>query len=221
VPEIRVYSRSQENRRDFIADMEGVLETRLVEAHSVDEALDGAELVSLATKSTEPVIAARHVVAGRHVSSVGSARPVLSELEPDAFAAFDRVVCDSVELVFDESGDAIAAEQAGVFSRAEAADLAGILETSPSLGDASLFKSTGTGLQDLALAMAVLEAARADGAGYVVEDLLSTKPLPRLREQCFCWRDARESAHATADQLPKASAKTASNSGVASPLYPQ
>ncbi len=174
---IRVFSRNPQNRAEFIARLRPVIDAQFVDVGSVDEALDGADLVSLATKSPDPVFAARHLRPGMHVSSVGSARPSLSELEPDTFARFDRVVCDSVELVFGESGDAIAAVDAGLYDAAEAEDLASIVgEPGPGApGAATLFKSTGTGLQDLALALMVLEAAEADDAGFRVDQLLATK----------------------------------------------
>lgn len=177
VETIRVFSRNPSNRRDFVREMRSVVSADLVEVGSLDEALEGAGIVSLATKSAEPVFSARHLGPGMHVSSVGSARPNLSEVEPGAFAGFDRVVCDSVELVFSESGDAVAAADLGLYSPAAAVDLASIVgESGP--GDPSattLFKSTGTGLQDLALAVMVLEAAEADGAGFVADHLLATK----------------------------------------------
>lgn len=177
VETIRVYSRNPDNRRAFIEEMQPALDASLVQARSIDEAVEGAGIVTLATKSTEPVLAARHLTPGIHVNSVGSARPTLFELEPAAFAAFDMVVCDSVDLVFGESGDAMAAVSEGLYEPGRAVDLASVV------GDASpvdtrsrtLFKSTGTGLQDLALAMAVLEAAEADDAGFDVDRLLGLK----------------------------------------------
>ncbi|MDH3250960.1 MAG: hypothetical protein OEQ47_18465, partial [Acidimicrobiia bacterium] len=143
VPEIRVFSRNPDNRKDFIDQMRSVVSADLVEAGSVDEAIEGAGIVSLATKSPEPVFSARHLAAGMHVSSVGSARPSLSELEPDTFARFDRVVCDSVELVFSESGDAIAAASSGLYDSSNAVDLASIVgEPGPGDPDSTtLFKS--------------------------------------------------------------------------------
>ena len=87
------------------------------------------------------------------------------------------MVCDSVDLVFNESGDAIAAEAQSLYDRADAHELAAVLEKNPPRGrdDMTLFKSTGTGLQDLALSVAILGAAAADGAGTVVEGLLAVK----------------------------------------------
>lgn len=177
VEEIRVYSRRPDHRRAFIDEMQPLVDAHLVEARSVDEAVDGAGIVTLATKSTVPVLRERHLAPGIHVSSVGSARPSLFEVEPAAFAAFEMVVCDSVDLVFTESGDAMAAVSERLYERDRAVDLASIVGESPSLDTRSptLFKSTGTGLQDLALSMAVVDAVEADGAGIEVDRLLSLK----------------------------------------------
>jgi len=177
VSEIRVYSRNPTNRADFIAEMQPVLQTRLVDCPTPEDAIEGAELITLATKSSEPVLGAHQLRPGMHVNSVGSARPELSEVDPQAFSAFDLIVCDSVELVFGESGDAIAAAASGLFDSGRAIALSAALDSgvdrSPS--DLTLFKSTGTGLQDLALATAVLEMAEADDAGTTVDPVLAVK----------------------------------------------
>ncbi len=173
---IKVFSRNPDNRKGFIEEMRPVLAAELVDCGSVDEAYDGADLITLATKSSRPVLGVRHLRAGVHVNSVGSARPNLSEIEPDAFAIFDRIVCDSVDLVFGESGDAIAAARSG-FDPSRAAPLSALLVSDPprQADETTLFKSTGTGLQDLALAVAVLERAEADGAGTDVDHFLDLK----------------------------------------------
>lgn len=179
--EIRVFSRNPENRAGFVAEMQPSVGVPLVACASLEEAIDGAGLVTLATKSATPVLGRRHLRPGMHVSSVGSARPNLSEVEPDAFPAFDRVVCDSVDLVFGEAGDGIEAVASGYFDRASARDLADVVVDPPERRpeEVTLFKSTGTGLQDLALAVAVMEAVEAGSGGAIqgasVEELLTLK----------------------------------------------
>lgn len=177
VEEIRVYSRNPANRKGFIAEMQPSLQARLLDCPSPDDAIEGADLVTLATKSPEPVLSTHHLRPGLHVNSVGSARPDLSEVAPEAFAVFDLIVCDSVELVFGESGDAVAAVSSGLFDVggvvALSAALSGGVDRDPS--DLTLFKSTGTGLQDLALAAAILEMAEADDAGATVDQVLAVK----------------------------------------------
>ena len=177
--EIRVYSRNPANRAGFIAEMQPSLDVPLIDCVDVEEAIAGAGLVTLATKSPTPMLGARHLTPGVHVNSVGSARPNLSELEPDAFAAFDIVVCDSVDLVFGESGDGIEAVSSGAFDPSSALDLAAVVVDPPARreGDMTLFKSTGNGLQDLALAVAVMEAVEAGHAPPAgsLDDLLTVK----------------------------------------------
>lgn len=180
VEELRVFSRDPKNRRSFIEEMQPMVDARMRSVDSVEEAVDGAGLVTLATKSPTPMFGTRHLSPGMHVNSVGSARPVLSEIEPDTFGRFDRVVCDSVELVFQEAGDGIAAVEQG-YDISKAQDLADLMDAEITRGadETTLFKSTGTGLQDLALAMAVIAAAEADNAGYLVSDLLALKSFDR------------------------------------------
>jgi ornithine cyclodeaminase/alanine dehydrogenase-like protein (mu-crystallin family) len=168
--EIRVFARTPENRRRFIEEMSGLVDSRLVEASSLEEAVEGAGLVTLATKAVAPLLFARHLVPGMHVNSV-----------PSIFDTFDRVVCDSVELVIDEAGDAYRAVADGQFESSRAEDLARVVSgerpgrSSPA--DVTLFKSVGTGLQDLIVAVHLLEAAAGEGRGTVVDEFVSVKPV--------------------------------------------
>lgn len=181
VEEIRVFARTPENRRRFIEEMSGLVDGRLVEASSLEEAVDGAGLVTLATKAMEPILFARHLVPGMHVNSVGPASRDRMEIDPSVFDSFDRVVCDSVELVIDEAGDAYRAVADGQFESSRADDLARVVSgerpgrSSP--GDVTLFKSVGTGLQDLIVAVHLLEAAAGEGRGTVVDEFVSVKPV--------------------------------------------
>jgi alanine dehydrogenase len=92
------------------------------------------------------------------------------------------VVCDSVEMVFEEAGDAALAVEGGHFDPARAVDLsalvAGTARGRTSAEEVTLFKSVGTGLQDLMVAARLLERAAASGLGTEVDDFVSVKPLP-------------------------------------------
>lgn len=178
VEEIRVHSRNPANRAGFIAQMRPLLDVRWVDCATVEEAIEGAPLVTLATKAPHPVLEANQLAAGMHVNSVGAARPNLAELAPEAFGHFDRIVCDSVDLVYREAGDAVAAAELGL-GRDRSVSLgsvaAGLEAGRTSPDEITLFKSTGTGLQDLALAAALLEIADAEDLGEVVGETLTVK----------------------------------------------
>ncbi len=104
--QVKVFARTPQNRAAFAAEMAGFVAGRLVVAASLEEALEGATLVTLATKARSPVLHAEHLHPGMHVNSVGPASRDRIEIDPATFAMFDRVVCDSRDLVFDEAGDA-------------------------------------------------------------------------------------------------------------------
>lgn len=176
--QIRVFSRRPENRAAFIEELREVVDADLMACATLEEAIEGASLVTLATKSPTPVLPLEAVAPGVHVNSVGSARPDLFELDPRSFSRFDLVVCDSVGLVFSESGDAVVAAAQGfrVAAAHELADLvSGRAGGRSEATQATLFKSTGTGVQDLALAATLLGLAEERGVGRWIDDPLSLK----------------------------------------------
>jgi ornithine cyclodeaminase/alanine dehydrogenase-like protein (mu-crystallin family) len=180
-PEIRVFARTPENRRAFLDDMADSVAGRLVEAQTLDDALEGAGLVTLATKAAQPVLLAEHLHAGIHVNSVGPASRDRIEVDPAIFESFDRVVCDSAEMVFAEAGDAHQAASVHGFDVGRAADLGqlvtGAVAGRTEAGEITLFKSVGNGAQDLMVAGRLLELAEEAGVGWVVEDVNSIKPV--------------------------------------------
>jgi ornithine cyclodeaminase/alanine dehydrogenase-like protein (mu-crystallin family) len=178
--ETRVFVRTPENRSAFVREMAGFVSGRLVEAASLEEALEEATLVTLATKAIKPVLHAGHLRPGMHVNSVGPASLDRVEVDPAAFASFDRVVCDSVRLVFDEAGDAHQAVTGHGWERDRASELSDVVVGTASgrLDDdeITLFKSVGTGVQDLIVASHLLELAEVQGVGALVPDVNSVKP---------------------------------------------
>jgi ornithine cyclodeaminase/alanine dehydrogenase-like protein (mu-crystallin family) len=159
--------------------MAGLFAGTLVESASLDEALDDATLVTLATKATDPLIEARHLRVGMHFNSVGPASRDRVEIDPAIFKSFDRVVFDSVALVLDEAGDAFQAASFHGFEANDAEELSDVVSgaagrTDP--GEITLFKSVGTGAQDLAVAARLLALAEDQGVGVEVGDVNSIKP---------------------------------------------
>lgn len=178
---LRVFARTAKSRRRFMTEMEDQLTSDLVETTSFDEAVTDAQLVTLATKATTPILFSRHVTPGVHVNSVGPASRDRLEVEPAAFRAFDRVACDSVDLVMDEAGDAHQAVAQG-YDPKQAVELAAVVTgTEPARltpDDATLFKSVGTGLQDVIVAARLLEAATEAGMGRTIDEFVSIKAVP-------------------------------------------
>jgi ornithine cyclodeaminase/alanine dehydrogenase-like protein (mu-crystallin family) len=175
VERVAVYSPSQAHRRSFIREVGPQVSAHLTEAASVEDALDGARLVMLATKSEAPIVEA--VGDAIHVASLGAVRAHLHEIAPAAYAAFGAVVCDSVDLVFGHTGDGRAAAAAGYAPDRALSLAAAVAGSVHEPGAPTLYKSAGTGLQDLALAAAVLDRATADGVGVLTADPITPRPL--------------------------------------------
>lgn len=180
---VKVFARTPENRADFMAEMSRFVAGRLVEAATLEEALEEATLVTLATNARAPLLLAEHLQPGMHVNSVGPASRDRVEIDPAVFVSFDRVVCDSAALVLNEAGDAYQAVVNHSIDPTRAEELSALV-TGRADGrvrddEITLFKSVGTGAQDLIVASHLLDLAAAAGVGTVVAEVNSIKSVAR------------------------------------------
>lgn len=166
VSQARIYSPTPANRERLAAEFrDGGVDA--VAVASAEAACDGAGIILAAVKSARPVLFGRWLEPGVHVNSVGTARPDQRELDVEVFARASRIFVDTEEGVFGEAGDAIAARD--VINREMVHDLAELV-AGRRFGrqrddEITLFKSVGTGIQDIALAAVIYERALALGLG--------------------------------------------------------
>lgn len=181
---VLVYSRDPARRAAFASRMTDELGLDVRSCDSPAEAVAGAEVLLLATKSTEPVLDGARVREGAVVLSIGSTRPDLRELDGATLARSGTVLVDDAPQVILESGDIIAGladgdlQETHLVPVARAAREPALLQREPGR-DLLTFKSVGTALQDLALACAVMEAAETSGHGRELGELASLKPFAR------------------------------------------
>jgi ornithine cyclodeaminase/alanine dehydrogenase-like protein (mu-crystallin family) len=71
IAEIRVYSRSDDNRRKFAADIGAQLGVKVIASDAAERAVAGADIVICATSSNTPVIDAAWLAPGAHVTTIG------------------------------------------------------------------------------------------------------------------------------------------------------
>ncbi len=145
------------------------------------DAIDSAAVLVVATNTggAGPALLGEWLPAGGlHVSSIGSTLPTQRELDPAVWAWADRIVLDT-RRALDESGDGIAARQAGTLDEGKVAELHEVIAgTAPGRrhpDERTLYKSVGSGLQDLAVAWRAYELAVARGIGRRADDHLSVK----------------------------------------------
>ncbi len=168
----RVYSPTRENRERFAAEYTERLGLEVRAVDSARDAVADCGLVVAGVKSAETVLHGDWLGPGVHVNSVGTARRNQREIDPVTFQRADIIVVDTREGVFGEAGDAVAAKD--VVSPDQVHELAEILANGGPRrsGDdqITLFKSVGTGIQDIGLAAVVYEQARARGLGTEFAD---------------------------------------------------
>ena len=166
VSKARVFSPTQANREKLASEFreKGV---DIDAAPSARAACDGASLILAAVKSSEPVLNAAWLQAGAHVNSVGTARRDQRELDIDTFRVASPIAVDTRKGVFEEAGDAVAAADAVAENNVhELKDIvAGKAPGRTSDDQITLFKSVGTGIQDIALASVIYQKALDAGLG--------------------------------------------------------
>jgi len=121
-------------------------------AASARDAVDGADVVVVATTAREPVLDGAWLMPGAFVAAVGAPRPDWRELGDDLLAACHLVV-DSRAAAGVESGDVARAIELGNAIAAELGEI--IAGSAPGRADDDaivLFKSLGMAVEDLAAA---------------------------------------------------------------------
>jgi len=166
--EVRAWSPTPAHLRTFAAEAA----VPLLACETAAEAVRGAEVIALTTASSTPVVDHSWVAPGAHIISVGACRPYQREIDPELLARA-RVVVDSREAAFQESGDIILGEREGRFAREQVAELGEVAggrapgRASPS--EITVFKSLGLAVEDLVAARLVYQRARECGKGVEID----------------------------------------------------
>ena len=177
----RVSSRDPGTRAAFAEEVAGRLGIPTTPVDSVGDAVAGMPIVTLITNSTEAFLEAGMLETGSHLNAMGAIVPARVEFAGDVFDRADLVVVDNLCSVRDLSAefrarygdDESAWREIRTISSIVAAD-----RSRPPAADLTLFKAMGMGISDLALAIEVLERARAAGRGHFLP--ARNRALPRL-----------------------------------------
>ena len=151
----KVYSPTVANRQAFAAYFRDALGMDIMDVSCAEAAVDGADIIVAAIASSEPAVMGQWLRPGMHVNSVGTARPILREIDEDVLRRSDVIAVDTRHGVFTEAGDCVVAKKWLKPEQAcELADLVcGRAAGRSSDQQITLFKSVGTAVQDIALAV--------------------------------------------------------------------
>ncbi len=173
--DVRVFSPTAERRAAFAEAATRELGVAAMAAASAQEAVEGADLVVAAARSRGelPILFGDWLAPGSTVCSVGSTVPEQREIDVSVVERSDLIVCDTLEEVLEETGDMIAAREAGIAFRDKSFSLTelmrGALDVRMKAAGIRMFKSVGGGLQDIVVAELILTKALEAGL---------TTPLP-------------------------------------------
>jgi ornithine cyclodeaminase len=156
---LTLWNRTRERAESLARELAQVVDTRV--ASALESAVRDNRVIVTATASTTPLVMASWVGPGTHVTSVGTGSPEKIELEPALLARADKLVADRV-FQTERYGNLHHAVATGVMTPdkvyAELGDLAaGRKPGRESATEVTIADLTGVGVQDAAIAQAVVE----------------------------------------------------------------
>lgn len=168
IREVVVWGRSAD-KAQRLAD---VLHGRRMTARATTDlasAVTGADIISCATMTKEPLVRGEWLRPGQHIDLVGGYTPEMREAD-DAAVERARVYVDTRAGALKEAGDIVQPIRNGVLMEVqiagELAELAqGRVPGRSYYNQITLFKSCGTALEDLAAAVMVFERTHAPATG--------------------------------------------------------
>jgi ornithine cyclodeaminase/alanine dehydrogenase len=170
---IKVFSPTVANREAFAAKFAKELGIPCTAVGTAREAVEGMDMVlgTTSTRGGEPSLKGEYLTKGQCIGAIGSTLPEQWECDPAAMEKADLIVCDNAEEVQHGTGDFINARKAGVKFEGKVFDLPdlvkGKLDSRIKAAAITMYRSAGTGLQDVVVAE--LAWRRAVEKGLAVE----------------------------------------------------
>ncbi len=166
---VRVYSRNAERAQKFCAELADRLQVAMEPVASAADAVRGADIVNVITKSATPVLEGAWLEPGQHINAAGSNALTRRELDEAAVRRCSQVVVDSRATARNESGDLLPLVENGVLDWDALPELGEIIigrvPGRVSADAITLYESHGMAVQDLYTANYVFEQARQRNIG--------------------------------------------------------
>jgi ornithine cyclodeaminase len=179
IERLQVYSPRQESREEFAKKVREEFGISAVACPSAAEACEGAQIVTLVTRATQPFVAVSMLEIGAHLNAVGAIAPDREEFAQDVFDRATRVAVDNLAGVQQLSREFMTRYASRGWD--EVMPLSKLIAQGRKRSDAddvSLFKAMGMGISDLALGAELVRKARERGLGRTLPQ--PTKVKPRL-----------------------------------------
>jgi alanine dehydrogenase len=169
---VRVYSPSPKNRESYAREFSQAYPQLTIQpTESAVRAVEGATLVICAARSHDetPILEGQWLKPGMTVASIGSTLPEQREVDVEVIRRAQAIYADMPDEILHDTGDILAATQAGVDVAAKLHDLGRLFSMDRPMrkeaSDILLFKSVGSALQDVVVAEMIYEQATRQGLG--------------------------------------------------------
>ena len=165
----RVYSRTQSRRQDFAKRMASKLDLDVIPVDSAEECVENADIVSVITSSSSPVLKGEWVINGTHINAAGGNHWLRRELDGNTVTRANVVVTDDVEQARIECAELIHSVERGTLTWQRVRELwevaSGAVSGRTGSRDITLFESQGIALEDIAAGFKLYTMAKYLGVG--------------------------------------------------------
>lgn len=176
---VAVWSPTAQKRENLAELARTELGLHAVATATLEEAVAGADVITLATRATEPFLTSAMLPRGVHVNAVGAITPERAEFETALLDRATVIAADSPPQVRKLSREFMQgfASDEQAWSRVRPLSSL-IVEDSgrPADADLTIFKAMGMGLSDLSLGLALFDGARAAGLGRALPRPIPAQP---------------------------------------------
>lgn len=166
---VKVFSRNAERLQAFCRRLSEMTGVPVVPAASAEEAVRGSALIGTVTTASQPLFDAEWLEPGTHINAAGSNALIRQELSEATLRRCELIAVDAVPTALAEAGDLLPLLEKGRLHARQLVELgdilAGMHPGRTSADQITVFESQGMAIQDLAVGLRVVAAARERGLG--------------------------------------------------------
>lgn len=166
---VKVFSRKADKLAAFCRRMSEVTGALVVPAASAEDAVRGSDLLGTVTTAAQPLFDADWLEPGTHINAAGSNALIRQELSEATLKRAALIAVDAVPTALAEAGDLLPLLEKGRLHSRQLVELGDIIigqrAGRTSTEQITVFESQGMAIQDLAVGLRVLAAARERGLG--------------------------------------------------------
>jgi ornithine cyclodeaminase len=157
----------------YMKDMQPLIKAKIEGAETIQEAVEGSDIIITATPSKKPLVKAEWVKAGAHITAVGSDEPEKQELEASVLGKAHKVVADSLQQCVERGEIHHAIDEKILKPEQVHAELGEVVVGKKSgrenESEITICDLTGVGIQDVAIASLTYKKALEKGFGSFLE----------------------------------------------------